>query len=146
MLRCLDSSLDRQDCEDLTQQVFLEVWRNPGRFRGDSGVLHFLVRIAANLLRSHRRGAARRTRREADAARAGQDDCQAGLRHVETAETVRSALASLPVDQRQAVDLVYLHGCTISEASAIIGCSPAAMKKRLYRGKRRLVKQLGQTL
>lgn len=144
MLRRLDSSLSGQDCEDLTQQVFLEVWQNPGRFRGDCGVLHYLVRIAANLLSKHRRGTSRRTRREADTSGAGQDDGQESLRYLETADLVRSAMANLPADQRQAVDLVYVHGHTVSEAAAIVGCSPAALRKRLHRGKMFLLKRLEQ--
>jgi RNA polymerase sigma-70 factor (ECF subfamily) len=142
----LDRSLNVQDREDLAQHVFAEVWRHPGRFRGESSVLHYLGRIAANLLSNHRRRESRRIRREIAAPSGSGADGQEVIRQHEAADIVGMALAQLPAEQRQAVELICLHGRTVAEAATMVGCSRAALQKRLYWGKMRLRQRLERLL
>ncbi len=48
------------------------------------------------------------------------------------------ALEALPVKQREAVELIHLHGLSVAEASIQAGVSPGALKVRAHRGYRAL--------
>jgi RNA polymerase sigma-70 factor (ECF subfamily) len=54
------------------------------------------------------------------------------------------ALAALPPNQRQAVQLLHLEGLSVAEAAARVGISPGALKVRAHRGYRALRQRLQQ--
>ena len=58
------------------------------------------------------------------------------------AETVRRAVAALPVGQRAAILLVYLSGLTYRETANVLGIDPGAVKTRLHKGRRSLQHRL----
>lgn len=150
ILRRIDRTLPPYDCEDLAQQVFIELWRNRVAFRGDSSALHYMVRIGTNLLSKHHRSETRRRRREAVAvmtfAIPNSENDDKVLHRRETAELVRLALEQLSVDQRTAVDLVYFQHKSTTEAAEILGCSTVALIGRIKRGKHILLHQLRDVL
>jgi len=53
-----------------------------------------------------------------------------------------AALESLPAKQREAVELIHLHGLSVAEASIRAGVSPGALKVRAHRGYRALRERL----
>jgi RNA polymerase sigma-70 factor (ECF subfamily) len=59
-----------------------------------------------------------------------------------TSLDVRSALAHLPADQREALILVCGAGCSDAEAADICGCTVGAIRRRIDRGRRRLADSL----
>src|SRR5262245_20971158 len=52
---CLGMLKNRADAEDITQQVFLRVFRKIGTFRGDSGFSTWLHRVTVNAVLMHLR-------------------------------------------------------------------------------------------
>lgn len=54
------------------------------------------------------------------------------------AERIRQALASLPVEQREAVVLHDIQELSVEEIAEVQGVSPSAVKSRLVRGRKRL--------
>jgi RNA polymerase sigma-70 factor (ECF subfamily) len=124
----------RDGAEDVTQEAFVTVWSSIDRFEPQRGSLRsFLYTIA------HRRavdwvrreeGAVRRARLspalqvdEADPA----DASAAG----DLARQARRALADLPPEQRQTVELVYYDGLSYREVAARLGIPEGTAKSRM---------------
>jgi RNA polymerase sigma-70 factor (ECF subfamily) len=128
--------------EELTQEVFVELWRRPERFDPARGSLRsFLVTIthgrAVDLLRSDSARAAREQRSARDTATGGYD-----LEHhvwdLAVADQVREAVGSLPEPERQAIELAYFGGHTYREVATMLGEAEGTVKSRIRRGLGRL--------
>jgi len=126
------------DLEDLVQSTFLEVARGATAYDGRAGVLTWLFAVATNVVRHHRRSAARRYRLlSAVAAAAPADrwalDAQADAR----AQLARAqeALASLSDDLREAFVLCDLEGLSARDAARVLDVSEAAAWKRVSRAR-----------
>lgn len=139
---------DRAQSEEVTQEVFLQVWRQAARFDPAKGsALSWLMTIA------HRRAVDRVRSAEAATAR----DAQHVLRdvtvaHDSTSETVearldaqrvRRALAGLTETQREAIDLAYFRGCTHTEVAAMLDVPVGTAKSRIRDGLIRLRDTMG---
>jgi RNA polymerase sigma-70 factor (ECF subfamily) len=126
LYRLLD---DRRDVEEATQDVFVQAWRNLGRFRGHSHVFTWLYRIAVNeaLMRTRRK---RPAFQELDERLPAAPDPEPRLRDV----LVR-ALAALPFEYRAAVVLRDVEGLTNAEVAEALDISVAAAKSRIHRGR-----------
>jgi RNA polymerase sigma factor (sigma-70 family) len=141
--------------EDVVQEVFLTLWRDPGRFDSSRGVFaSWLLSIthhkAVDAVR--REESLRRRRAEAteemaarldDSARRGtvDEEVWASLRR----ERVRGALSQLPAPQREALALAYFGGYTQREVSALTGAPLGTVKTRMLAGMRRLAQLLGDS-
>lgn len=127
------------DADEVVQEVLLEAWRNAHRYDPRLGrALPWLSQIvrhrAIDLIR---RTSARRSRESGDLARSGNvdidDTVETVLRLVDH-ENVRAALPCLTRLQREAVQLVYYEGLTISEAAAQLTVPAPTLKSRLRDG------------
>jgi RNA polymerase sigma-70 factor (ECF subfamily) len=141
---------DRAQSEEVTQEVFLEVWQNATRFDRARGTAASWV-----LTMAHRRAVDR-----VRAAQASRDrDTRIGIRDHETEfdsvtesveiriehERVSRALARLTEFQRQAVTMAYYGGYTHSEMSDLLGVPIGTVKTRLRDGMIRLRDEMGVT-
>jgi RNA polymerase sigma-70 factor, ECF subfamily len=126
LYRLLD---DPRDVEEATQDVFVQAWRNLGRFRGHSQLFTWLYRIAVNeaLMRKRRK---RHDLQELDDRLAAAPDPEPGLR-----ELLVRALAALPFEHRAAVVLRDVEGLSNVEVAEALGISVAAAKSRIHRGR-----------
>jgi RNA polymerase sigma-70 factor (ECF subfamily) len=132
----------RDDVEDVVQEVFLSVFNQLGRFKGQSKLSTWLTVITINKCRSHRRGWFRRwrmirRRREeapADAAPAADE----GARRDETAARVRLAVQKLRPRDREVIVLHYLEQQDVAEMTQLLGASHNAVEVRLHRARQRL--------
>ncbi len=137
--------------EDVLQDVFLSVWRDPGAYDRDRGsfsswllaTVHHKAVDAVRREESHRR---RESRAEDDLALA----TPASTRDVEeeawtrvVSERVRTALGSLPAAQREALTLAYYGGYTQREVAALTSTPLGTVKTRMLAGMRRLKEELG---
>jgi RNA polymerase sigma factor (sigma-70 family) len=137
--------------EDVLQEVFLSVWRDPGAFDRSRGsfaswllaMVHHKAVDAVRREESHRR---RQSRAEADLALAAplvaEDVEDAAWTRVVSAR-VRVALAVLPTAQREALTLAYYGGYTQREVAALTGAPLGTVKTRMLAGMRRLREELG---
>jgi RNA polymerase sigma-70 factor (ECF subfamily) len=147
------------DALDLSQDVFLTVFRSIHRFRGDSALQTWIYRIVINHARNRQRWW--RRRRRADRRRADQVSLDAlieergelpaplgptsperALDQKQLGERVWQALNRLPFDQRSAVVLRELHGMRYAEIAFSLGVSNAAVKSRLARARQTLRTEL----
>ncbi|MEU4446528.1 sigma-70 family RNA polymerase sigma factor [Actinosynnema sp. NPDC050801] len=139
---CVDPGL----AEDVVQEAFLALWRNPAaydRTRGSFGtwlmtVVHHRAVDAVRRENTQRRRSVPLTDEvsERDVAPADGAD-HAALTGVVGAE-VREALKRLPDDQRQVIALAYLGGYTQIEVAALTGIPLGTVKSRTFAAIRRL--------
>lgn len=131
---------------DLVQDAFVRAFRHlrrcgdPERFSG------WLFKILSNLCRTA--GSKRKRRSTQSLESVGPTLPSQEPTPVEVAEAswardkVRTALDSLPADQREALVLMYLQGYSVSEIEGLTGASASAVKMRLKRGRDALREEL----
>jgi RNA polymerase sigma-70 factor (ECF subfamily) len=145
---CLGFIHDPEDAEDLTQDVFLEVYKSARRFRGDSRLGTWIYRIAVNRslnrLRDRRaRPWWRRGRDHGDEVPLEQvpsprETPEILLDRKERREILRAALGRLPKAQRVAFTLHNVEGMSHADIAVVMGCSISAVESRIHRAKRSL--------
>ena len=147
---------NREDAEEVTQDVLLKVYRKIGAFRGDSALSSWIYRITFNTamsrLRQHKGArAAEQERDRALAALAASDEGTVPrttadpadwshmpdeeLLRFELRRAVEVAVRELPEIYRQPVILRDLEGLTTEEASTRLQVKDQTLKSRLHRGR-----------
>ena len=128
--------------DEITQDVFLRLWREPERFDATRGSLRaFLNSIAhsraVDLLRSEAARVAREER-DARATATGGYDLERHVWDMAEAEHVRAALHELPQRERVAIHLAYFEGYTYREIAELQGEPEGTVKSRIRAGLRRM--------
>ncbi|MBV8722303.1 MAG: sigma-70 family RNA polymerase sigma factor [Candidatus Eremiobacteraeota bacterium] len=135
---------DAPGAEDVTQAVFLKIWNAPDLFRGGNFAA-WIVRVTRNraldVLRS-------RTRSEGELPEALPE--QETLEDVAfariDAERVRAALAALPSEQREPIELGFFGGITHEEIARRCKIPLGTIKTRIRTGLRKLRAALDETV
>jgi RNA polymerase sigma factor (sigma-70 family) len=132
--------------QDAVQDAFLAAWRtavgfDPARGTGSTWLLTLVHRRAVDVVRREQR---RRTEPLAEAAldTGGAVDEDAAIR--DRRRVVQEALARLPPDQRQALELAYYGGLTQSELAEQLGLPLGTVKSRMFAALARLRDMLGE--
>ena len=126
--------------EDLISEVFLDVWRQAGKFEGRSAVSTWLLSIA----RFKALSALRRKQDEelddetAAAIEDHADDPEVALAKKDKGALLRECLAALSAEHREVVDLVYYHEKSVEEVAAIVGIPEATVKTRMFYARKKL--------
>ncbi len=141
------------EAQDLTQEVFLKVFRNVRSFRAGEGSFGvWLARLTRNLLIDHYR----RTRMERATASieeqlpvleekaAIEGRTEAALAGREASEALQKALAKLSPDLRETVILRDIEGLEYREIAQVLGVPEGTVKSRLNRGRSELARALRQ--
>ena len=126
--------------EDLISEVFLDVWRQAGKFEGRSAVSTWMLSIARFKALSALR---RKPEQELDDETAEQiedhaDDPETALAKKDKAAVLRQALSKLSADHREIVDLVYYHEKSVEEVAEIVGIPEATVKTRMFYARKKL--------
>ncbi len=132
---------DTDELDDISQDVFIKVYENLGKFRADAPFEHWLSRIAVrtcyDVLRSRRR---EKGNVPLEGVHNLVADTSQGLRH--EAEEARNllewGLAQLRPDERLVVTLMELEDRTIREIAEMTGWSQANVKVRAFRARQKL--------
>lgn len=138
---------DNATAEDVTQDVFVNLWKRPHRFDPERGSLRALLAAMArnraiDVIRS-RSASQRREENDGRLAAATPDgSVEDNALRTERSEAVRRALAELPEDQRTAIDLAYFAGHTYREVATLLGIPEGTAKSRLRIGMQRLASLL----
>jgi RNA polymerase sigma-70 factor (ECF subfamily) len=134
--------------EEITQEVFLDLWRQPDRFDAQRGTLrtYLLNRTHGKSVDYVRSEVARKRREERisrETVRADYDiDHEMG--DMACADQVRSALAALPDHERQPIQLAYFGGKTYREVASILDQPEGTIKSRIRSGLGRLRSSLAE--
>ena len=126
--------------EDLISEVFLEVWRQAGKFEGRSAVSTWLLSIARFKALSVLR---RRTEEELDDETAAAiedegDNPEVALAKKDKGAALRQCLGKLSAEHREIVDLVYYHEKSVAEVAGIVGIPEATVKTRMFYARKKL--------
>ena len=131
--------------EEVTQEVFVELWRTASRFDPARGTARSWIMTCAHRRAVDRvRSAERAARRDDLAGRRDQGrPYDEVVEQVETSLHVRRGLEALTELQREAVVLAYYGGYTHREISELLGVPSGTVKTRLRDGLIRLRDHLG---
>jgi RNA polymerase sigma-70 factor (ECF subfamily) len=147
---------DRLDAEDLTQEVFLRLYRYRDRYQPRAGfstwVFHVMQNVLRNALRSRRRRPCvhLETRqydddRTMETLLCGEDDAPSlPVERAELAAVVRAAVAELAGRQRAAMELHQFADHSYAEVAAELDMTPKAAKSLLYRARNQLRTSLAE--
>jgi RNA polymerase sigma-70 factor (ECF subfamily) len=140
---------DHDEALDLSQEVFLRVFRTIHRFRGQSSLRTWIYRIAVNQARNRHRFWRRRHR--ADQVSLDQHLAEHGefvshleptpervLAQKELAARLQGALEKLPFDQRTVIVLREIDGLSYEEIAYSLGVAVGTVKSRLTRARQAL--------
>jgi RNA polymerase sigma-70 factor (ECF subfamily) len=126
--------------EDLLSDVFLDVWRQAGKFEGRSAVSTWLLSIARfkalSILRQ--RGEVELDDELAGAIEDHADDPEIAMAKKEKGEALRQCLTKLSAEHREVIDLVYYHEKSVDEVAAIAGVPEATVKTRMFYARKKL--------
>ncbi len=145
---------DQEEALDLSQEVFLRVFRTIGRFRGQSALKTWIYRIVINQARNRQRWWRRRHRSEQVSldehieqhgdvsvpVETGTPDRVFGQK--ELAARIWRALDGLPFEQRTAIVLREIDGMSYDEIAFSLGVAVGTVKSRLTRAREALRAQL----
>jgi len=141
---------DRAAAEDVTQDVFLQLWRDPRQYQEERGQLGpWLLRITRNraidLLRRHdRQGRSRETDwpplepQLSDQA----PELEEQVWSIALVQRLHEALSELNDAQRQVIELAYFRGMTQREMAEALGLPLGTVKTRVRSALRRLAEIL----
>jgi RNA polymerase sigma-70 factor (ECF subfamily) len=151
---------NKEDAEEVTQDVLFKVYRKVGEFRGDAALSSWIYRITFNAAMSRLRTAQYQRAQAEDRREAAIDTDTMGepARPVDVADwtdladerVLRSqlrqrvfrAILALPAIYRAPVMLRDIQGMSTEEASAMLKVKDQTLKSRLHRGRLILRKQL----
>jgi len=132
--------------EELTNEVFLEIWRHAKSFEGTSSALTWMLSIA-----HHRAISSLRKRREdpwdEGAARAlpdAADNPEVAAQKGNEGAILRRCLDALSPEHKGVVDLVYYHEMSVAETAAVLQIPENTVKTRLFYARKRLSELLRQ--
>jgi RNA polymerase sigma factor (sigma-70 family) len=134
---------DRMEAEDVAQEAFVRIWKQAPHWKeGEARFDTWIHRVALNLcydrLRGRREDPVAELPDEADPQALPDLQVEARVRD----ERVRTALAALPVRQREALVLNYYQELSNIEAAALMGVTVDALESLLARARRNLRAQL----
>ena len=140
VLRVLRS---HQHAEEVTQEVYVEIWRQAPKYVLEKGsVMGWIAtmahRRAVDRVRSVSSEVARDERYAYTGTKRETDEVWDRVEQQHDVKRVRSALATLTPIQQQAVQLAYLDGLTQAEIASSLGLPMGTVKTRIRDGLRRL--------
>ena len=125
---------DTSAAEDVLQEVFLQLWRNPGAFDSSRGNLGQWLAVIA---RNRAIDGLRKRRPETDIADvvvSVELDIAGDAERARAMEKVRGALGTMPAAQRSALEMAYFEGLTHIEIAAKTGEPLGTIKTRIRTG------------
>jgi RNA polymerase sigma-70 factor (ECF subfamily) len=137
---------NREQAEDVTQSIFLQIWTRPEMFAGGNFPA-WVARVARNASLDVLRSAAVRTR----APELPLDVPAEGALDEQVFERVRSsalsaAVAALPDDQRVAIEQAYFSGLSYREVAERLNEPLGTVKSRIRMGLRKLLESMQQVV
>lgn len=138
---------NRAEAEDLTQEIFLRLYRNLGRYRGDVPLAGWTLRLSRNLCIDHYR----RTRTERRTVvvseeilkhQAGGSDPAAWAERREKLRLVYAVIEEMPEPFAEILTLRDLQGLSYADVCAFLDLPEGTMKSRLRRARLELIRRI----
>ena len=132
---CYFFSRNREDAEDLFQEILVNLWKGFGKFRGDSDVKTWIWRVSMNTCinqESKRKRSVQTVPLTLEIDLSDSSD-----EHENQVRILYERITGLPLFDR-AIILLWLEGMKYDEIADIVGITPAAVTSRLFRIKEQL--------
>lgn len=129
------------DAEDVVQNALIAIHRGRHTYRPDRPFAPWMRTVVRHCIIDWYRERGRRAKREVmvESPELFADPTEdEGPRSQELAAPLQAALQALPAKQREAVELIHVHGLSVAEAAIRAGVTPGALKVRAHRGYRAL--------
>lgn len=152
---CYGMLHNREDAEDIAQDVFVEVYRNVDRFRADAKLSTWLYRIAVNRSLNHIRDNKKhkwfqsfeneveaKNRQIMQVETSHTDQPEYELENKQRALILHEAINSLPENQKVAFTLSKYEELSYQEISEVMDMSVSSVESLLFRAKKNLQKKL----
>lgn len=134
---CVRLLNDRDMAEDMSQEAFVQAWRNLSKFRGDSAFGSWLYRITTNTVLSYLRKQ-KHFQNSLDI-----DDIEIEYRETQDEKLgLEAAIGSLPDGARAVFVLYSLEGYTHEEISGLLDIAVGSSKAQLHRARKLLQEKL----
>lgn len=150
LIRCLQNE---EDAADLSQETFVRIYQNRGKFDSQQHFSTWLYAIASNLVHDRYRWRKRHPQMSLDAA----DEMNfsetlpeqkplpdENIQAVERADEIRRAVAGLPDELRVPLILAEYEERSQAEIGEILGCTAKAVETRIYRARQHLRERLNK--
>lgn len=150
LIRCLQNE---EDAADLSQETFVRIYQNRGKFDSQQNFSTWLYAIASNLVHDRYRWRKRHPQMSLDAA----DEMNysetlpeqkplpdENIQAVERADEIRRAVAGLPDELRVPLILAEYEERSQAEIGEILGCTAKAVETRIYRARQHLRERLNK--
>jgi RNA polymerase sigma-70 factor (ECF subfamily) len=126
--------------EDLVSEVFIDAWRQAGRFEARSQVATWLLGIARHKALSalRRRSADQLDDDVIEFIEDAADNPEVAVQKHETSAILLDCLRQLSPAHREIIDLVYYHERTIDDVAEIIGVPQNTVKTRMFYARKRI--------
>lgn len=133
------------DAQDIAQEVFIKLLRSTARFHDDEHLRAWLLRATHDsCVDLHRQAWRRRVEtREDMGAVSDRATMDPAIEEVMD-HPVWTAMGRLPDKLRCALHLHYVEGYGIAEVAGILGCTEAAARTRLHRGRKKLAAEIAR--
>ncbi len=130
------------DAEDIMQEVFLRLWRNPGQLREAGALKGWLMRVASNLAMDRFRARPMQDLDQAVDVSDGKPSAEAEMARQWTGKKIDQAIATLPDRQKLALTLVHFEQMGNIKAASIMEVSVDALESLVARARRTLKRAL----
>lgn len=132
------------DGDDLCQAAVTRALERRDQWQEGTRLDSWMYRMMRNLWIDEQRARARRQQTFLDAEAGLAVGGSGGQEEAAALGDVDRALRRLPDEQREAVLLVMVEGCSYKEAAEIVGCPVGTLNSRLVRGRDALLRLLGE--
>jgi len=132
--------------EDLLNEVFVDVWRDAGRFEARSKVSTWILGIARfkSLSSLRRRSYVQLDDQTAEALEDQSDNAEAIMQRADRSAHLQACLKQLSSAHREVIDLVYYHEQSIAEVARIIGVPENTVKTRVFYARKRIAELMAE--
>jgi RNA polymerase sigma-70 factor, ECF subfamily len=132
LVRSLSIAFDGADAADAVQEAFLDAFKRWSRVVQYEDPIGWIRRVAINRLLNEQRNRRKRSEIEEHLPPIGHVDLPTD------AVSLRSTLASLPLQMRLTISLFYLEDLTGQEIADLLGVSPSTVRSNLHDARQRL--------
>lgn len=132
---------DADKAQEIVSDTMYEVWKNPGRFRGESRFSTWVFGIARNKILHAWRDAEPIHEDLDNVAQllvSNEPDGFAALAETERRRGVRRCMERLPAEQRDCLHLVFYEGMTLAEVAVVLSVAENTVKTRMFHARQKI--------
>lgn len=129
---CYSYTEDYQEAEDISQEIFISIYKNINNFRGESSLSTYIYRITINKCLDYKR------KRSIKGFLNGLFSIKKYEENIDDRAFIRQCVIELPEELRTPVVLYYYVGLSQKEIAEVLKVSPKTIEGRIYRAKGKL--------